>query len=116
MKRLFAASSILCIAVFATLAMAPAAQLRAATKEEKRVQKIEKKLSRFKPGTYLHLQFNNNTECSGTINTLSDASFTFNNADSNAKETHLYAEVFKVEKGKQYIGEGSAPTHHIHVF
>jgi hypothetical protein len=61
--------------------------------------------------------FNNNAESSGTLDTLSDKSFTFNNADSNAKETHLYGDVFQVEKGKALIGQGSKPRQHrIHIF
>jgi hypothetical protein len=74
------------------------------------------KLSKYKTGTLLHLAFSNNTECTGTVNTLSDTSFTFNNSDTNAKETHLYSDVSSVEKGKEYIGAGSAPKHHIHIF
>ncbi len=40
----------------------------------------------------------------GTVNTLSDASFTFNNTETNTKETHNYSDVTSVEKGKEYIG------------
>jgi hypothetical protein len=36
-----------------------------------------------------------------------------NNSETNAKETHLYSDVSRVEKGKEYIGAGSAPKHHI---
>jgi hypothetical protein len=86
------------------------------TKADKHAQKMEKTLARYKTGTYLHLEFANNTECSGTLDTLTDKSFSFNNSDTNAKETHLYGDVTRVEKGKQYIGEGSAPKHHIHIF
>jgi hypothetical protein len=50
------------------------------------------------------------------VNTLSDASFTFNNSETNAKETHLYSDVSRAEKGKEYIGQGSTPKRHGHVF
>ena len=94
----------------------PLCHAESGSKADKHAQKMEKKLSKFKAGTLLHLEFNNNTECIGTVNTLSDQSFTFNNSDTNAKETHLYSDVTAVEKGKQYIGAGSAPKHHIHIF
>ena len=50
------------------------------------------------------------------MNTLSDASFTFNNSETNAKETHHYSDVTSVEKGKEYIGAGlgsEAPRPHL---
>jgi len=92
----------------------PVCQAGSGTKFDKHAQKIEKKISRFKTGTLLHLEFNNNTECSGTVNTLADTSFTINNSETNAKETHLYSDVSRVEKGKEYIGQGSTPKHHFH--
>jgi hypothetical protein len=91
-------------------------QARSGSKADKQAQKVAKKLSRYKTGTLLHLEFNNNSECTGTVNTLSDASFTFNNTDTNAKETHQYSDVSSVAKGKEYIGQGSAPKHHVHIF
>lgn len=109
--------SALCLATALLLVgFVPVCQAAAGTKVVKRAQKIEKKISRFKTGTLLHLEFNNNTECSGTVNTLADSSFTFNNSETNAKETHLYSDVLRVEKGKEYIGQGSTPKHHIHIF
>jgi cellobiose phosphorylase len=105
----------------ALVAFTPVCQARSnpdkqAQKAEKHAQKIQKKLARYKTGTYLHLVLNNNAETSGTLNTLSDTSFTFNNAETNAKETHLYSDVYQVEKGKAVIGQGSAPHHRIHIF
>jgi hypothetical protein len=52
---------------------------------------------------------------SGALVALAPASFTVNDADSNAQETHYYSDVSRVSKGKEYIGEGSEPGHHIHV-
>jgi hypothetical protein len=86
------------------------------SKAEKHAQKVQKKLSKYKTGTLLHLEFSDNTECTGTVNTLSDTSFTFNNSETNAKENHNYSDVSNVERGKEYIGQGSAPKRHIHIF
>jgi beta-mannanase len=108
---------VVCLAAALVLiACVPACQARSVSKADKHAQKIAKTLARYKTGTLLHLEFSNNTECSGTLNTLSDTSFSFNNSDNNAKETHNYGDVTRVEKAKEYIGQGSAPKHHIHIF
>ncbi len=117
MRVLFGRKSAICLAAALALAVSvPLCQAQSGSKAAKQAQKIEKRLSKYKTGTLLHLQFNNGTECTGTVNTLSDTSFTFNNSDTNAKETHLYSVVSSIEKGKEYIGAGSAPKHHIHIF
>ena len=79
-------------------------------------QKIHHKLSKYKPHTYLHLALQDNSQENGTVTALSEKSFTFTNADSNAVETHLYKDVANVHKSKTYIGQGTAPRHHIHIF
>lgn len=117
MKALFGGKAVVSLAVaLALIACVPVCQARSGAKVDKHAQKIGKKLARYKTGTLLHLEFNNNTECTGTLTTLSDTSFSFNNTETNAKETHLYSDVSRVEKGKEYIGQGSAPKHHIHIF
>ena len=82
-------------------------------KTEKHAQKMQKKLSHYKPGTLLRLELNDNTACTGTLDTLSDTSFTFNNTETNQKETHNYSDVTDVEKGKEYIGQGSTSRHRV---
>ena len=117
MKVSLSGKSVICLAVaLLFVACVPMCQAGSGSKVDKHAQKIEKTLSKFKTGTLLHLEFNNNTECTGTVNTLSDASFTFNNSETNAKETHLYSDVSRAEKGKEYIGQGSTPNRHGHVF
>jgi len=117
MKSIFGGKSALClVAALALVVCVPVCHAKSGTKADKQAQKIQKKLSKYKTGTLLHLEFTNNTECTGTVNTLSDTSFSFNNSENNAKETHQYSEVTSVEKGKEYIGAGSAPKHHIHIF
>ena len=83
---------------------------------EKQAKKIESKLANFPKGAFLHLFFRDGSDSSGKLDKLADNSFTFTNSDSNADETHPYADVTKVEKGKEYIGEGSGPKKHIHIF
>ncbi len=79
-------------------------------------QKIHHKLSRYKPHTYLQLVLQDNSQENGTVVALSEMSFTFTNADSNAVESHLYKDVAHVHKSKVYIGQGTAPRRHIHIF
>lgn len=83
---------------------------------DRHAQKIHHKLSKYKPHSYLHLSLQDNSQENGTIAVLSEKSFTFINADSNAVESHLYKDVAKVHKSKIYIGQGTAPRRHIHIF
>lgn len=117
MKAIFGGKAMVTLAVaLALIVCVPVCQAKSGSKADKHAQKIGKKLARFKGGTLLHLEFNNNTACTGTVDKLSDTSFTFNNSETNAKETHQYGDVSTVDKGKEYIGQGSAPKHHIHIF
>jgi hypothetical protein len=107
----------LCLAAAVLLVLSvPVCQARSGSKADKHAQKVQKKLSKYKAGTLLHLEFSDNTECTGTLNTLTGTSFTFNNSETNAKENHNYSDVSNVDKGKTYIGQGSTPKHRIHIF
>jgi hypothetical protein len=115
MRAILGGKLALCLAAVLLLAgCVTVCKAQSGPKADKHGQKIEKKLSKYKAGTLLHLELNDSTECTGTVNKLSDTSFTFNNSETNAQETHLYRDVSRVEKGKEYIGAGSAPKHHIH--
>jgi hypothetical protein len=117
MRGFFGGKRWLCLAAALILVAAvPVCQARSGSKAEKHVQKVQKKLSKYKAGTLLHLSFSDNTECTGMVNTLSETSFTFNNSETNAKESHNYSDVADIEKGNTYIGKGSTPKRRIHVF
>jgi len=118
MKTWFRGKSIVCVAlVLVGIAFVPACQASSASKQEKHARKIEKRLAKFKPGSYLEFDFRNGSEATGNLITLSESTFTFTNSDSNAKETHPYGDVSEVKKGKTYIGAGSTAHHHrIHIF
>lgn len=118
MRGLFGRKTVLCLAAALMLvACVPVCQARSGSKAEKHAQKMQKKLAKYKPSTLLHLEFNDNTECSGKLMKLADTSFTLNNTETNAVETHNYSDLSQVEKGKQYIGQGSTPKQrHIHIF
>lgn len=124
MRRLFGRKAVLYLAAACVLAACvPLCQARTAPSADKQAQaaqkhaqKMQKKLSRFKAGSLIHLEFNNNTECTGKLLDLADSSFTLNNVETNAKETHNYSEVSNVEKGQEYIGKGSTSKKRGHIF
>jgi hypothetical protein len=99
-------------AMCGTIPAAPAQQNR---KLEKHARKIEKKLSKFHPGSYVQIDFRNNSESLGSLGALSDATFQVTNADNNKAETYAYSDVAQVRKGNEYIGQGSEPGRRFHV-
>jgi hypothetical protein len=120
MKPTLAVKLAACLAIALALFFAqPACQAKTNTAKaqknlDKQARKIQSELSRYQAGTLLLLTMRDGTQTTGKLGTLSDASFAFTNADSNANETHSYSDVKKVEKAKEYIGEGST-HHHIHI-
>ena len=78
---------------------------------EKHTRKIEKKLTKYNPGTYLRIVFRDHSESLGIVDRLGATSFTFTDADSNATRSYQYTDVAIVEKGETYIGEGSRRRH-----
>ena len=102
-------------AAFASIVVAPACPAQSGAPLDKHARKVEKRLAKFRPGTYLDFAFRDSSETFGSLGPLSAASFQFTDADSNKTETHLYAEVARVKKAKEYIGQGSEPKHHLHL-
>jgi len=94
----------------------PAVAQKAEQKQDKHARKIAKQLAKFKPESFLQLSLRDNSDHFGTLGTLSETSFTFNNTESNASETHLYSDVSEVKKSKRFVDEGAGHHHHIHVF
>ena len=80
---------------------------------DRHARKIQHKLARYQNGRYLHLVLSDDSSAYGAINTLSNASFTFTNADSNSVSTYPYDAVDKVKTDKESIGEGTEPRRHI---
>jgi hypothetical protein len=78
---------------------------------DKHSRKIEKKLSKFQPGSYVQIELRDSSERLGALNALSDSTFEIANADNNKLETYSYSDVSEVRKGKEYIGEGSESHH-----
>ncbi|MGA2570350.1 MAG: hypothetical protein ABSF23_07505 [Terracidiphilus sp.] len=112
--RFFQRKSIVSIAIaWSLIAAVPACQAQSAVRLDKHARKVEKRLARFRPGTFLDFEFRNGSKTFGALGPLSDASFQFTDSDSNKTETHLYADLARVSKAKEYIGQGSGPRHHV---
>ncbi len=112
---LFSRKSTILIFVLALIALAPFASAQSPTQLDKHARKIEKRLSRFRKGSYVEVAFRDSSQSFGSVGDLSYTSFQFTDADNNKTETHLYSEVADVKKAREYIGEGSEPHHHMHV-
>jgi hypothetical protein len=94
----------------------PACQADSSAKLEKHARKIEKRIAKYRTGTLLRVDFRDNSEAMGSLGDVSDATFQITNADSNKVQTFNYADVARVKKGKEYIGAGSGPEHHIRLW
>lgn len=108
-------SLLLAAFIFAFLTIAPTCQASAAKKQDKHVRKIEKKLAKFRKGTFLEVDLNDNTDARGSLVGLNNATFQIFNADTNKVQTINYSDVDTVSKTKEYIGAGSEPSHHFHL-
>ena len=110
-----AVSLTIALALFVPACHATTSQDKSAKNLAKQAHKTQSALARYQAGSLLRLTLHDGTQTTGKLGTMSENSFAFVNTDSNANETHLYSDITKVEKAKEYIGEG--PGHkHIHIF
>jgi hypothetical protein len=109
-------SFLVVVIAFASIALARACQAESSAKLEKHARKIEKRLGKYRTGTILQVDFRDSSEALGSLGNLSDATFQITNAESNKVQTFNYADVAHVKKGKEYIGAGSGPEHHIRLW
>jgi len=104
-----------CALALAIIAAASACQAQSnAPNLDKHARRIHKTLATYSSGTYVDVVLRDGSQSAGSLGAVNAASFTITNADSNVPETHGYADVYRVEKGREYIGAGSGPDHHIH--
>ncbi len=112
--RFFRRKSIIHVAIaWALIAVVPASQAESAARIDKHTRKIEKRLAKYRTGAFLQVDLRDNTEVLGSLGELSGTTFLLTSSDNNRKMTISYADVAKVKKGREYIGEGSEPVHHI---
>ena len=110
--------SFLCLAVaLLTVATAPVAiaETNPNANLDKHARKIERRLAKFRAGSYIQVDFRDRSESVGSLGALSQTTFQFTDADNNRVETYSYSQVSDVRQGKEYIGEGSEFGRHFHV-
>ena len=112
--RFFRRKSIVSLAIaWALIAVVPASLAESAARIDKHTRKIEKRLAKYRTGAFLQVDLRDNTEVLGSLGELSGTTFLLTSSDNNRKMTISYADVAQVKKGREYIGEGSEPAHHI---
>lgn len=120
MKRItgfFRRNAFLAVAItFTFIALAPACRADSGAKAEKRAQKMERRLTKYRTGTLLEIDFRDNSQAVGNLGDLSDATFQITSSDTNKVQTFNYADVAHVKKTKEYIGAGSEPGHHVRLW
>jgi len=103
------------LASFALSAAAAPAEVQSSAPLDKHARRIEKRLAKYREGTFLDFEFRDSSQTFGSLGPLSAASFQFTDSDSNVTQTHLYSDLVEVKKAREYIGEGSEPRRHIHL-
>jgi hypothetical protein len=93
----------------------PAGRAQSSLQLDKHARRIEKHLAKYRPGTLLQVDLRNDSEALGALGVLSDETFELTSSDNNRRMTISYADVARVKKGKEYIGEGSE-GHHVRLW
>ena len=99
----------------ALIAVVPATQAESPASLDKHARKIEKRLAKYRPGTFLQFDFRDAPSVYGSLGPLANASFQYTDSDNNKTETRPYADLERVRPAKEYIGEGSAHRR-VHLF
>ncbi|HKN21939.1 MAG TPA: hypothetical protein VJX73_11010 [Terracidiphilus sp.] len=107
-------SCMLIAVTFLMVGFGPICRAESSARVEKHAQKIEKKLAKYRTGTFLQVDFRDNSEALGSLGDVSDATFQLTNAESNKVQTFNFADVTRVRKTKEFIGAGSESEHHFH--
>lgn len=92
---------------FMFLALSLPGRAESARHEAKRIHKIQNRLAKCRPGTYLRIVLVDHSQVVGTVGELGGSTFAFTNAENNATQRYAYADVAGIEKGETYVGEGS---------
>jgi len=88
--------SFLCLAVaLLTVATAPVAiaETNPNANLDKHARKIERRLAKFRAGSYIQVDFRDRSESVGSLGALSQTTFQFTDADNNRVETYSYSQV-----------------------
>lgn len=115
-KRLIVHSALtLASLTLALIVIVPVCQAQSAAPNlDKHARKMHKLVASYSSGTYVAVVLRDGSQTAGSLGAVNPASFTITNADNNVPETYAYAEVAGVQRGREYIGAGSEPEHHVH--
>lgn len=91
----------------------PPLQAQSSAPLDKHARRIEKRLAKYRPGTFLDFEFRDSSRTFGSLGQLTETSFVFTDSDSNKTQTHFYSDLMHVKPAREYIGEGSEPRHHV---
>jgi hypothetical protein len=97
----------------ALVTVLPAAQAQSGAPLDKHARRMEKRLAKYRAGTFLQVELRDSSETIGSLGALSDASFNFTSSDSNRTVAIAYGDVENVKRGTEYIGEGSESGRHL---
>lgn len=101
---------ILVVAVTA-FAAAPAAFAQQNANLDKHARRVEKRLAKFRTGSFMEIDLRDGSQRLGSLGTLSGNTFQMIDTDNNKAVTFAYDDVATVHKSTEYIGEGSEPGH-----
>jgi len=113
LSRVLRASTISIVSILALIAAASICQAESPLPLDKHARKIEKRLAKYRPGTYLDFEFRDSSQTFGSLGEMSSVSFQFTDADNNQTVTHRYTDLERVKPAKEYIGEGSGHGRHV---
>jgi hypothetical protein len=99
------------LAVFSFPAAAEPGAVQTSVPLDKHARRIERRLAKFRPGTFLDFEFRDSSQTFGSLGPMSATSFQFTDSDSNKTQTHFYGDLIEVKKAKEYIGDGSVHHH-----
>jgi hypothetical protein len=112
----FARKSLFCLVIaFTICAAVPSAFAQQNPNLDKHARRIEKKLSKFRTGSYVQIDLRNNSTSLGSLGSLSESTFQVVDSDTNKAVTFAYSDVAGIHKGMAYIGEGSESGRHFHI-
>ena len=111
LSRVLRASTISIVSILALIAAASICQAESPLPLDKHARKIEKRLAKYRPGTYLDFEFRDSSQTFGSLGEMSNMSFQYTDADNNQTVTHRYTDLERVKPAKEYIGEGSSHRH-----
>jgi hypothetical protein len=93
------------------LTMVPAAYSQQNPSLDKHGRRIEKRLAKFRAGSFMEIDLRDGSQRLGSLGALSGDTFQMTDTDNNKTVTFAYDDVATVHKSTEYIGEGSEPGH-----